>query len=233
MINDLKARVWRANQQLLSYGLVTLTWGNVSGIDRRQGLVVIKPSGVGYDSLKIEDMVVVDLDGKVVAGKLNPSSDTATHLALYRAFKEIIGVTHTHSSYATMFAQACREIPCFGTTHADNFAGAIPVTRFINNQEVDQDYEANTGKVIIERFADSDPMEIPAVLVAGHGPFTWGTSPEKSVENSVILEEVAKIALGTLQLHADQNPLPDYILQKHYLRKHGKDAYYGQKGPER
>jgi L-ribulose-5-phosphate 4-epimerase len=230
MLTDLKQRVWQANQQLVKNGLVCLTWGNVSGIDRDRGYVAIKPSGVSYDILKGEDIVIVDMEGNIVEGSLNPSSDTPSHLALYNAFQEIMGITHTHSLYATMFAQACREIPCMGTTHADHFAGAIPVTRFINKEEVDQDYEANTGKVIIERFDGVNPMAIPAVLVAGHGPFTWGGSPEKSVENSVVLEEIAKMALGTLRINPKLKPLPDYIRQKHYLRKHGKDAYYGQKG---
>jgi L-ribulose-5-phosphate 4-epimerase len=230
MHRELKERVWQANQHLVKNGLVMLTWGNVSGIDREQGIVAIKPSGVSYQILKTEDIVVVDMNGGIIEGKLNPSSDTSTHLALYHAFKEIKGITHTHSTYATMFSQACREIPCLGTTHADNFADRIPLTRFISEEELDRDYEASTGQVIIERFININPMEIPAVLVAGHGPFTWGASPEKSVENSIILEQVAKMALGTLQLNSSVNPLPGYILKKHYLRKHGKDAYYGQKG---
>jgi L-ribulose-5-phosphate 4-epimerase len=229
MFTELKERVWHANQNLVKNGLVILTWGNVSGIDREREIIAIKPSGVSYESLKTEDIVLVDLKGNIIEGTLNPSSDTATHLVLYRAFKEIQGISHTHSAYATMFAQACLEIPCLGTTHADSFASSIPVTRFINKEEVDRNYEESTGQVIIERFKDMSPMEIPAVLVAGHGPFTWGASPEKSVENSIILEEVAKMTVGTLQLNSEVNPLPDYIQKKHYLRKHGTDSYYGQR----
>jgi L-ribulose-5-phosphate 4-epimerase len=190
--------------------------------------VIIKPSGIGYDVLKASDMVVLDLEGNVLEGKWNPSSDTPTHLALYRSFKNIGGITHTHSLHATMFAQACREIPCLGTTHADHFEGTIPVTRYLTENEVQKDYELHTGTVIVERFVELNPDTMPAVLVAGHGPFTWGKNPEDAVENSLILEQVAQMALGTLQIEPGIKPLPEYILRKHHLRKHGPDAYYGQ-----
>lgn len=229
MLSTLKEQVWKANVDLVNYRLVTLTWGNVSGIDRQQGLVVIKPSGVSYEKMQADDMVVLDLNGKIVEGRLNPSSDTPTHLALYKAFDGIGGITHTHSEHAVMFAQAGREIPCFGTTHADHFYGAIPLTRFLTEAEAQDDYEGNTGAVIIERFRGINPIEMPAVLVAGHAPFAWGKSPEDSVKNSVVLEKVAQMALGTLQLRPECPPLPEYVLQKHYLRKHGPNAYYGQK----
>lgn len=228
-VSDLKEQVWLANLDLFKHKLVTLTWGNVSGIDREKGLVVIKPSGVAYDEMKSSDMIIIDLEGKVVEGKLEPSSDTPTHLALYKAFEDIGGVAHTHSQYATMFAQACSEIPCFGTTHADHFYGNVPITRFLTEEEVKQGYEANTGTVIIERFAEIKPLEMPAVLVAGHGPFSWGKTPKEAVKNSLVLEKVAQMALGTLQLNPTSVRLPEYILRKHYLRKHGPNAYYGQK----
>ncbi len=228
-LNELKEHVCHANLELVKYQLVTLTWGNVSGIDRERGLVVIKPSGVSYDIMRPEHMVVIDLDGKRVEGTLNPSSDTPTHLALYKAFANIGGITHTHSDHAVMFAQAGREIPCFGTTHADHFYGTIPLTRYLTEQEVEEDYEGNTGTVIIERFAGINPLEMPAVLVAGHAPFAWGKTPEDSVKNSLVLEKVAQMALGTLQLRPENPPLPAYVLQKHYMRKHGPNAYYGQK----
>ena len=227
MLTELKKKVLQANLELVKNGLVICTWGNVSGIDRD---IAIKPSGVAYEQMKIKDIVIVDIEGRIVDGTLNPSSDTPTHLALYRAFHDVMGITHTHSTCATIFAQACCEIPCLGTTHADYFSNAVPVTRYLNQEEVESDYEANTGKIIIERFKNIDPMEIPAVLVAGHAPFTWGSSPEKSVENSVVLEYIAKMALETIRLNPEIKPLPEYILQKHYLRKHGKKAYYGQKG---
>jgi len=229
MLEDLKEKVWQANLDLVKYNLVTLTFGNVSGFDRKMGLMAIKPSGISYEELKPKDIVIVDLKGKVIEGKLKPSSDTPTHLKLYRAFKEIGGVSHAHSEYATAFAQAAREIPCLGTTHADFFHGPIPVTRYLRQKEVREDYEGNTGKVIIERFAASNPLEMPAVLVAGHGPFCWGRSPLEAVENNLILERVSKIALATLLANPEKKPLPDYILRKHYQRKHGPDAYYGQK----
>jgi L-ribulose-5-phosphate 4-epimerase len=229
ILEQLRDEVLRANLELMKSGLVTLTWGNVSGIDRDRGLVVIKPSGIGYEALTRDTMVIMDLDGKVVEGSLHPSSDTPTHLKLYNAFSAIGGITHTHSLYATIFAQACREIRCFGTTHADHFDGPVPVTRFLTEDEVLADYEANTGNVIIERFKKLDAMRIPAVLVAGHAPFTWGKSATESVKNSVALERIAQMALGTLELNPEIIELPKYILEKHYQRKHGPDAYYGQK----
>lgn len=232
MISDLKERVLMSNLDLVKYKLVILDWGNVSAIDRDKGIVVIKPSGVAYDKMKSSDMIVVDLEGKIIEGALNPSSDTPTHLTLYKAFKDIGGIAHSHSEYATMFAQACMEIPCFGTTHADNFYGNIPVTRFLTEGEVSQGYEVNTGTVIIERFTDIKPLEMPAVLVAGHGTFTWGKTPEDAVENNLALEKIAQVALGTLRLNPTNKRLPEYILQKHYLRKHGPNAYYGQKNRE-
>ncbi len=228
MLKDLKKKVYEANLQIVEYGLVTLTWGNVSGIDRNEGLVVIKPSGVDYAKMSPDDMVVVDLNGDVVEGDLRPSSDTPTHVELYKNFKEIGGITHTHSEYATTFAQALVEIPCYGTTHADHFNGVVPVTRFLTEKEVDESYELNTGKLIVERFKNLDPVAMPAVLLAGHAPFTWGKDPEDSVKNSLVLERVAKMALNSLRLNPDLEGLPGYILKKHYLRKHGANAYYGQ-----
>ncbi|MBN1673324.1 MAG: L-ribulose-5-phosphate 4-epimerase [Kiritimatiellae bacterium] len=230
-MEELRREVYEANCSLDRHGLVTLTWGNVSGIDREAGLVVIKPSGVAYPELTPERLVVVDLDGHTVEGRLAPSSDLPTHLILYESFAGIGGVTHTHSPYATVFAQACRPIPCFGTTHADNFHGEVPVTRGMTREEVTAAYEANTGNVIVERFATLDPGELPAVLVANHGPFTWGTGPADSVENSVVLEEVARMAFGTLLLSPGQPPIARHLLDKHYLRKHGAGAYYGQRDP--
>jgi L-ribulose-5-phosphate 4-epimerase len=228
MIEQLKKDVLQANIDLVTHGLVTLTWGNVSGIDRSKGFVVIKPSGVAYASLKPGDMVVIDMNGTLVEGNLNPSSDTPTHLELYKAFPDIGGIAHSHSEYATIYAQACREIPCFGTTHADLFNGAVPVTRFLTEDEVNTDYEHNTGKVIIERFNILDYAAVPGVLVAGHAPFTWGSTPSEAVKNNLILERIAKMALFSQQLNPELKPLPDYILKKHYQRKHGPDAYYGQ-----
>ncbi len=229
MMERLKKDVLQANIDLVRYGLVTRTWGNVSGIDRSGPHVVIKPSGVEYESLAIDDMVVMDMEGKVLEGKLRPSSDTPTHLALYKAFPGIGGIVHTHSTYATMFAQACREIPCLGTTHADHFRGAIPVTRFLTADEVLSGYERQTGNVIIERFAGMNPADTPAVLVAGHAPFIWGKTASDAVKNSLILERIAQMALGTFQLRPDIEALPSYIQDKHYQRKHGPRAYYGQK----
>lgn len=229
MLEELKETVWKANRDLVEHNLVQLTWGNVSGIDRHSGSVVIKPSGVSYDAMQPDDMVVIDLEGNVREGVLRPSSDTSTHLVLYRAFENIHGIAHTHSEYATIFAQAANEIPCFGTTHADHFNGAVPVTRFLSESEVSQNYEENTGSLIIETFADRNPVEMPAILVAGHGPFTWGDSPEAAVENNFVLEIVAKMALGTRQLNPNTKSLPDYLLNKHFSRKHGPGAYYGQK----
>lgn len=229
MLESLKESVWQANRDLVAHQLVQLTWGNVSGIDRREGRVVIKPSGISYESLLPEDLVVVDLDGAIHEGRLRPSSDTPTHLALYRAFPNLGGIAHTHSEFATIFAQAAREIPCFGTTHADHFNGPVPVTRFLSEAEVTLDYEANTGQLIIETFAERNPDEMPAVLVAGHGPFTWGHSPAAAVENNLVLEIVAQMALGTWQLNPTAPVLPGYLLQKHFTRKHGPNSYYGQK----
>lgn len=229
MLLELKEQVWKANLDLVKYNLVTYTFGNVSGMDRSQGLVVIKPSGMAYEELMPDDMVVVDLEGKTIEGRLNPSSDTPSHIEIYQAFQEITGITHTHSEYATMFAQANREIPCLGTTHADHFHGTIPVTRMITGEEIDENYEKNTGKVVVERFSDLDPMEIPGILVVGHGAFTWGRSPGEAVLNSMILEKVAKMAWGTLMLNARCERIPDDLLNKHFQRKHGPAAYYGQK----
>jgi L-ribulose-5-phosphate 4-epimerase len=206
-----------------------LTWGNVSGIDREKKLVVIKPSGVDYDKLTIDDMVVVDLSGVAVEGTRRPSSDTPTHIELYKAFKEIGGITHTHSNYGTIFAQACKEIPCLGTTHADHFYGPIPLTRFLTKDEIEEAYELNTGKVIIERFNKLNPSSTPGVLVAGHAPFAFGKNVADSVRNALVLEHIAEMALGTLQINPDIKVLPDYISEKHYQRKHGPNAYYGQK----
>lgn len=229
MLKELREQVWQANLQLKIQNLVIYSWGNVSGIDRAKGIVLIKPSGVDYDALRPEDLVALDLDGRVVEGTLRPSSDTPTHLELYRRFEKVGGICHTHSLYATMWAQACREIPCFGTTHADSFYGPVPVTDPMQPEEIEEDYELNTGRVIVRRFAGLDPMQVPAVLVANHGPFTWGPNAEKAVENAVVLEQCAQMALGTLQLNPEQAEISRVLLDKHYLRKHGKNAYYGQK----
>jgi len=224
----LKKAVCEANIELQKQQLVIYSWGNVSGIDRSAGLIVIKPSGASYNELTPDKMVVLDLEGKIIEGNLNPSSDTPTHLELYRNFESIGGICHTHSPSATMWAQACKEIPCFGTTHADNFHGPIPVTDIMTNEQIHGDYELNTGKVIIERFTGLDPMHMPAVLVANHGPFTWGTNPAAAVEATVVLEQIAAMALGTITINPDQGPISRALLDKHYLRKHGKNAYYGQ-----
>ena len=228
MLEKLKESVYKANIALPAHGLVTLTWGNVSGIDRERGLVVIKPSGVGYDEMTAKDMVVVDLTGKVVEGDLNPSSDTPTHLELYRRFPAIGGITHTHSRWATVFAQCQRSIPALGTTHADTFYGDVPCTRCMSETEIFGEYEANTGRVIAELFTDDTIMSIPAALVASHGPFTWGKDAMDSVTHAVILEEVAMMAWHTLRLAPDAS-LEAALLDKHYLRKHGANAYYGQR----
>lgn len=230
MLDELKLKVLKANLDLVKYGLVTLTWGNVSGINRSEGLIVIKPSGIDYDNMSADDMVVLDLDGKRVEGKWRPSSDTLTHVELYKEFPNIGGIAHSHSEYATIFAQALREIPCFGTTHADHFNGTIPVTRFLTEEEVDSGYEINTGKVIIERFKNLIPDDMPGVLVAGHAPFSWGKDPRDAVKNNLVLERVAKMALNSLMLNNKLTEIPGYILNKHYSRKHGPDAYYGQNG---
>jgi len=228
-IKQLKEQVLAANLDLVKYNLVTLTWGNVSGILREEGLVVIKPSGVDYKKLKITDLVVVDLSGKIIEGKLSPSSDTPTHLELYKSFKPIGGIAHSHSPYATIYAQACKEIKCFGTTHADGFYGSIPVTRFLKKSEVEKNYELNTGKIIVERFRGLDYNSMPGVLVAGHAPFTWGINAEDAVKNNLILEKVAFMAFNSELINPAIKPLPEYILNKHHKRKHGPDAYYGQK----
>jgi L-ribulose-5-phosphate 4-epimerase len=229
MLEALKEQVCEANLELVDHGLVTLTWGNVSGISDDRRHVVIKPSGVSYDEMRPEQMVVVDLEGKVVEGDLRPSSDTPTHVLLYRHFKSIGGITHTHSTHATTFAQARLEIPVFGTTHADHFFGPIPLTRPLTEAELDAGYEVNTGTVIVERFAKLDPVAMPAVLVAGHAPFAWGKNVAESVKNAVALEAVAQMALGVLALCPDGVTLEPYVLKKHYERKHGPNAYYGQK----
>ncbi len=233
MLEQLKQKVFDANLLLPKHGLITFTWGNVSGIDREKGLVVIKPSGVEYDTMKPSDMVVVDLvSGEKVEGELNPSSDTPTHLALYRAFPEIGGVVHTHSRWATIYAQAGMGIMPLGTTHGDYFYGEIPCTRQMTSDEIGGEpghYELETGNVIIETFADKQPNDIPAVLVRSHGPFTWGTDPNNAVHNAVVLEELAFMAWHNQMLNPDIKPMQKELLDKHYLRKHGKDAYYGQK----
>jgi len=228
MLEELKQKVLKANLDLVKYGLVTLTWGNVSGIDRVKNVIVIKPSGVDYEKMTIDDMVVVDFNNKIVEGSKKSSSDTLTHIELYKSFKSIGGISHTHSEYATIFAQARREMPCFGTTHADNFNGSIPLTRFLTEEEVEENYELNTGKIIVERFRELDENALPAVLVSGHAPFTWGKSPDDAVKNSLVLERVAKMALLSLEINPTLANLPEYIVKKHYLRKHGKNAYYGQ-----
>jgi L-ribulose-5-phosphate 4-epimerase len=228
MLKELKEAVYQANLELDTRKLVVYTWGNVSGIDRERGLMVIKPSGVAYEELEPELMVVVNLEGKVVEGELNPSSDTPTHLYLYRKFPAIGGVVHTHSPLATAWAQAGQGIPCFGTTHADYFYGEIPCTRPLTTAEINSDYETNTGKVIVERFAALDSAAVPGVLVANHGPFTWGKNAAAAVYNSVVLEEVAKMGWVTRQLNPQAPPVSQELLDKHYLRKHGKNAYYGQ-----
>lgn len=230
MLEKLKAEVCKANLDLVAEGLVIQTWGNASGIDRERGLVVIKPSGVSYDGMNPEHMVIVSLaDGKVVEGNLKPSSDTATHLELYRAFKEIGGVVHTHSLYATAWAQAKRKIPSYGTTQADYWFGEVPCTRAMTPKEIREDYEKNTGTVIIETFKKLNPLEHPAVLVASHGPFTWGKTVSDAVHNASVLEFVARLASETLRINPKTKPMHSVLLNKHFLRKHGAKAYYGQK----
>ena len=228
MLEDLKQKVFQANLDLVKHGLVIFTWGNVSGIDRESGLVVIKPSGVDYDTMKVSDMVVVDLDGNVVEGDLRPSSDTPTHLALYKAFPEIGGVVHTHSTYATAWAQAGIDLPNIGTTHADYFHQAIPCTADMTEAEVKGEYELETGNVIIERFKGMNPVHTPGVLVKNHGPFAWGKDPHDAVHNAVVMEQVAKMASIAYSVNPNltMNPL---LIEKHFNRKHGPGAYYGQK----
>ena len=231
MLEALKFEVYKANMELPRRGLVTCTWGNVSGIDRGKGLFVIKPSGVEYDELKPTDMVVMDLEGNKVEGDLNPSSDARTHLVLYNAFPDIGGIVHTHSPHAVAWAQAGRDIPAYGTTHADYFYGPIPCTRHLMQEELDEDYEKNTGVVIAETFQTRglDPMAVPAVICRSHGPFSWGKDAVQAVYHAVVLEEVAKMAILTLQVDPDAEPTPQRILDKHYMRKHGLNAYYGQR----
>jgi L-ribulose-5-phosphate 4-epimerase len=227
----LKEQVYHANLDLVKAGLVVLTWGNASAADRDAGVMAIKPSGVPYDTLKIDDIVVLSIaSGEVVDGRCRPSSDTPTHLHLYRAFAGIGAVVHTHSMHATSFAQARRGIPCFGTTHADNFYGEIPVTRDMRPDEIQHDYELNTGRVIVERFelAKIDPLQVPGVLVASHAPFAWGSNPAKAVENAIVLEFAAQMAMQSLSLRPDLQPVSAVLLDKHFLRKHGAKAYYGQ-----
>jgi L-ribulose-5-phosphate 4-epimerase len=228
MLEDLKEKAYEANLELVRHGLVILTFGNVSAFDRAAGLMAIKPSGLAYESLRPEDMVLVDEDGRVAEGRLRPSSDSPTHLALYKAFPEVGGICHAHSPAATAFAQAGREIPCLGTTHADQFHGPVPVTRFLRKIEVEKDYERNTGRVIVERFRGMKILEMPAALVAGHGPFSWGRTAAEAVAAAFVLETVARMALDTIALNPKVRPLPAHILRKHYERKHGPRAYYGQ-----
>lgn len=229
MHEALKQAVFDANLAIVEHGLVCLTWGNVSGIDREAGVVAIKPSGVSYDDLSADDMVLVDLDGALLEGKgLKPSSDTATHLALYRAWPEVGGIVHTHSSVATSFAQACREIPCLGTTHADHFHGTIRVAPALSAEQVESAYEANTGTSILATMGETPPLHLPGILTAHHGPFAWGKTPESAVEHAVILEAVATMALQTWQLNPAADSIPLHISEKHYMRKHGPNAYYGQ-----
>lgn len=231
-LDSLRAEVLEANLELMRRGLVLYTFGNASGRDPASGLVVIKPSGVSYDRLRAADLVVVDPEGRVVEGVLRPSSDLPTHLAVYRAFPQVCGVVHTHSRAATAFAQACREIPCLGTTHADYFHGPVPVTRLLSPEEVASDYEANTGALIVSTLAGMDPLATPGILVAGHGPFVWGRSAAEAAHNAVILEELAEMAWRTLTLNPGAASLPRYLLDKHFFRKHGPGAYYGQPGGE-
>ncbi|MCD7880870.1 MAG: L-ribulose-5-phosphate 4-epimerase [Clostridiales bacterium] len=231
MLEELKQKVYEANMELPRRGLVTYTWGNVSGIDRERGLFVIKPSGVEYDALRPEDLLVMDLEGNQVEGELNHSSDTKTHLVLYNEFPQIGGIVHTHSPYAVGWAQAGEDIPCYGTTHADYFYGPIPCARHLTREELDEDYERNTGKIIVEEFRARgiDPVAVPAVICHSHGPFTWGKDAAQAVYHAVVLEEVAKMAIFTRQVAPNAAPAPQRIQDKHYLRKHGPNAYYGQK----
>ena len=230
MLEQLKEEVFQANLELPKQGLIKYTWGNVSAVDREHGLFVIKPSGVDYESMQASDMVVCDFDGNIVEGQMNPSSDTPTHAVLYKAFPEIGGIVHTHSTWATSWAQAGIDLPAMGTTHADTFYGAVPCARFLTQKEIDDGYETETGNVIVETFNERgiQPLEIPGVLLHGHGPFTWGKDAKSAVMNAVVLEEVAKMNVITRQLNSYAAELPQRILDKHYLRKHGKNAYYGQ-----
>src|SRR5664279_3047451 len=227
MLEDLKNKVYKANIDLVKNGLVIHTWGNVSGRDKESSLIVIKPSGIDYDLMSPEDMVVIDSSGKQVEGKNKPSTDAPTHLILYRTYESLGGVVHTHSSYATSWAQAGRAIPPFGTTHADHFYGEVPCTRILTKSEIEKDYDINTGKIIIEKLGEADPLTVPSVLVNGHGPFTWGTDADNAVYNAVALEEIAKMAFYTVLLGKTE-PIDKFLLDKHFKRKHGKDAYYGK-----
>ncbi len=227
MLKELKQKVYQANLDLVSHGLVIFTWGNVSAIDRENELVIIKPSGVSYDTMKADDMVVVDLDGNLVEGNLKPSSDTPTHLELYKAFPEIGGVVHTHSTYATAWAQAGVDLPNIGTTHADYFSEAIPCTRSMTEEEINGQYEKETGSVIVERFKEINPMHVPGVLVNNHGPFSWGKDANDAVHNAVVMEQVAKMAFIAYSVNPDLR-MNNNLIKKHFLRKHGPGAYYGQ-----
>ena len=229
MLEELKLQVYQANLELPKRGLVTYTWGNVSGIDRAKGLFVIKPSGVEYDELKPEDMVVMDLEGNRIEGRMNPSSDTATHLELYKAFPEIGGIVHTHSTYATAWAQAGRGLPCYGTTHADYFYGEIPCARNLTAEEIEGGYEKNTGLVIVETFNGKNPVYVPGVLCKNHGPFTWGKDADHAVHNAVVLEEIARMNLLTEMVNPRAEQTPQCMQDKHFMRKHGPNAYYGQR----
>ena len=228
MLTELKQRVFEQNIRLVKSGLVVLTWGNVSGINREKGLVCIKPSGVSYETMTADDMVIIDMDGNVVEGKYRPSSDTPTHLYLYKAFPQIGGIVHTHSTNAVAWAQAGEAIPAYGTTHADAFYGSVPCARALTKEEIETAYEHNTGVVIEEAFNGKDYNAVPAVLVKSHGPFTWGKTPENAVETAITLEEVAKMAILTRQINGNVTDVDGYLLDKHYFRKHGKNAYYGQ-----
>lgn len=228
MLESLKKQVYEANMELPKRGLITYTWGNVSGIDRETGYFVIKPSGVDYDLLKPEDMVVMDLEGNKIEGDLNPSSDTPTHIEIYKAYPEVGGVVHTHSPWATSWAQASRSIPCYGTTHADYFYGDIPCARLLTPDEIEEDYEKNTGLVIIKTLEEINPMYVPGILCSNHGPFTWGKDAAHAVHNAVVLEEVAKMASCTESINKNAKKAPQSMQDKHFMRKHGPNAYYGQ-----
>ena len=231
LLEKLREQVLCANLDLPKHGLVTFTWGNVSGIDRERGLMVIKPSGVSYEAMRVADMVVLNLLGEIVDGTLRPSSDTPTHLVLYRECPTIGGIVHTHSTHATAWAQAGRPIPAFGTTHADYFYGEIPCSRPLTKAEIDEAYEANTGKIIVETLAGRNPLQVPGMLICEHAPFAWGKSPDDAVHNAVVLEEVARMALYTVMLNPARPPIASHLFDKHYLRKHGANAYYGQTAP--
>ena len=231
MLKSLREAVYEANMELPRRGLVTYTWGNVSAVDRAAGLMLIKPSGVEYEDLSPDRLVVLDLDGRRVEGTLNPSSDTKTHLELYRAFPEIGGIVHTHSAHAVAWAQAGRDIPCFGTTHADYFYGPVPCARALSPEEVEDDYEGSTGRVIVETFRERglNPVHVPGVICRSHGPFTWGRDAAQAVYHAAVLEEVARMAIFTVQINPEALPAPQHVLDKHFMRKHGPNAYYGQK----